>query len=135
MSCNFASPFVVLSSMKTYANYPFRVFFCCVTMMTLLWLAIGTSFVFNQLPKFFIPQSASNEESNKDHDAGTPFEKSTEEKVEFSSNDFTLEYLCEDIEQFSYSHNGIKYNKYHPAQVFVNFCCDSVSPPPEISVC
>ena len=135
MACIFDSPFVVLSSMKTYANYPFRIFFCCATMMTMLWLAIGTSFVFNQLPKFFVHQSASNEDSNKDNDAGTPFEKSTEEKVEFSSNDFTFEYLCEDSEQFSFSNITIQHNKYYPSPVFVNFCCDSVSPPPKISIC
>jgi len=135
MACIFDSCFVVLSAMKTYANYPFRAFFCSVTMMTLLWLAISTSFAYNHLPKYFAHQSASNEEPNKDHDAGIPFEKGAEEKVEFSSSDFTLEYLWEDTEQRSYSNINVKHNKVHPAAVFVNFCCESVSPPPKISIC
>jgi hypothetical protein len=104
-------------------------------MMAMLWLAISTSFAYNHLPKYFTHQSASNDDSNKDHDTGTPFEKSTGEKIEFSANDFTLEYLCEDIEQLSYSHIAIKHNKYYPAPVFVNFCFDSVSPPPKLSIC
>jgi len=135
MTCIFEPSFVVLSPMKSYVNYPFRVFFCSVTMMTLLWLTIGSSFAYNQLSTHFDHQAASKEQSQQHDDTSVPFENTTEEKAEISANDFASEYLRVDVEQLVKTDIPVNHNKYHPAGEFANFCCDSVSPPPETSVC
>jgi hypothetical protein len=104
-------------------------------MMTLLWLTIGSSFAYNHLSGHFSQQSASKEQSQKQNDASVPFENTTDEQAEISSADFASEYLKVDVEQPVNTDISINHNKYRPAGAFVNFCCDSVSPPPETPIC
>ena len=120
--------------MTTYVNHPFRCFACTVTLMALLWLTIGFSFAYNHSSTNCAHHFAVKD-PNKHGSNDFPFEKASEEKAELSSNDFISEYLKEDSETMAQVDITINYNRYFTASAFVNFCCDSVSPPPEPSIC
>ena len=120
--------------MTTYVNHPFRCFACTVTLMALLWLTIGYSFAYNH-PTAHCEHHFALKDLSKHGDTGIPFEKTNDEKAELSSNDFISEYLKEDPEQLVQINITINYNRYFTDRAFVNFCCDSVSPPPEPSLC
>jgi hypothetical protein len=120
--------------MTTYVNHPFRCFACTVTLMALLWLTIGFSFACNH-PSTNCAHEFAVKDLNKHDSSDIPLENASEEKAELSSNDFTSEYLKEDPAQLAQINITINYNRYFTHRAFVNFCCDSVSPPPEPSLC
>ena len=120
--------------MTTYVNHPFRCFVCSVTLMALLWLTIGFSFAYNH-PSTHRTHHFAMKDLNKPGNTGIPFEKSSEEKAELSSNDFMSEYLKADPEPLIQINITINHNRFFTTATLVNFCCDSVSPPPKTSLC
>lgn len=120
--------------MTTYVNHPFRCFVCTVTLMALLWLTVGFSFAYNH-NSAHVAHHIALKDLSKDGNTGIPFEKSSEEKAELSSNDFVSEYLKEDPEQLIQINITINHNRFFTTQSFVNFCRDSVSPPPKAFIC
>lgn len=135
MACIFECCFVVLSLMNTYVNHPFRCFTCTVTLMALLWLTISFAFAYNHSSTHTAQLIVSKENSNKNGNKALPFEKTGEEKAEVTSGDFVSEYVKMDAEQQIPINITINYSRHYTARDFLNFCCDSVSPPPEPAVC
>jgi len=121
--------------MKPYVNCLFQTFSCAVILLAFLWLAIGSSSVYIQQQKQLSDKSASKENTSKSENAVAPFENATEEITETSPNDFASEYLLEEGEHLFYGNIPIKHNKYPTDGEFINFCGDSVSPPPRLSSC
>lgn len=121
--------------MKPYVNYPFQVFFCIVTLLAFLWFTLRSSFAPIQQQKQSSNKATSKEKTNALDNVSTPFENTSEEKTETTTNDMASEYLRVDAEHLFQTNITIKHNKCLTVGVFVNFCCDSVSPPPEIFLC
>ena len=121
--------------MTTYVNHPFRCFICIVTLMALLWLTIGYSFVHDLPSTDCAHHIALKKDSHNPGDAAIPFENNSEENAEVASGDVVSEFVKTDAEQLEQINIIINYNRHYTTRTFLNFCCDSVSPPPEISVC
>ena len=117
--------------MSPSVNYPFQLFACILMLVAFVCLAIGTSFLGVERQKQAISKTTSKNEADESEKASTPFENTTEEKMENSPNTFYEEYLREDIEHFLNTDIPLKHNKYPDPDAFVNFCGESVSQPPE----
>jgi hypothetical protein len=104
-------------------------------LIAFLWFTIGTTYVVVEQLKQSNTIAATKDFNTDSENTPDPFANATEEKGENSSTIFISEYLREENEHLLHADGPLKHNKYHSAEIFAAFYGESVSPPPEISLC